>query len=312
MISYEYQIRKPRELVSRKRFVFFIIVAVLTAIAYSMKKPSVISPIQDNQDEAIPFSIPFLSKKKRPVDLRNYIESTIGNTWRNYSVVVVDYNSTFRMDLNETTIYTAASVNKLPIMAATYFLAQKGDVDLDRIITLRESDIQDYGTGSIRYDPPGTTYSIKTLVKLMMQKSDNTAAYILANHIVTIAKIQALVNQWDMTQTEIRKNKTSNKDTALLMEKIFRGKVTDAAYTQEMLGFLKDSDFEDRLPAQLPEGVMIYHKTGNGQGVVHDVGIVTDDKRMYYLGIYTSDVTDEEKTSKLMAKLSKLVYDFMQ
>ena len=69
------------------------------------------------------------------------------------------------MGINESVIFTAASVNKVPILAALYEEAQKGNVDFNRVITLQASDIQDYGTGSIRYDPPGTTYSVKTLAQ---------------------------------------------------------------------------------------------------------------------------------------------------
>ena len=226
--------------------------------------------------------------------------------------MVEDYNSDFTLGMNEAVIYTAASVNKVPILAALYYLAQKGEVNLDQTITLQEKDIQDYGTGSIRYDPPGSTYSVKTLTRLMMQKSDNTAAFLLGNYVIGIDKIQAIMQSWVLAQTDMVNNKTSNRDMALLMRKIYEGKVAAPAMTREMLSFLKDSDQEDRLPAQLPKNVTVYHKTGNGIGLIHDTGIVERGKLKYYLGIFTSDIAEEEKTVKLVAKISRVIFDFMQ
>lgn len=302
------------KIIPQKRYVIFLLVLIAIAVfvAEKVQRPTVISPIQDTNTKIIGFGKDIFRKKKNPQDVKKKIEETVGTTWRNYSVVVMDYTSDFRLDLNGSVMYTAASVNKLPIMAAVYVDAQNGDVDLDKIITLQQEDIQDYGTGSIRYDPPGTTYSVKTLVKIMMQKSDNTAAYLLANNVVTIEKIQALVDRWGMIQTDIVNNKTSNNDIANLMEKIYRGNIVNPALTQEMLAFLKDTDIEDRLPADLPSSVRVYHKTGNGQGQIHDVGIITDRKITYYLGIFTSDITDETQTTKLMAKISRVVYDVMR
>lgn len=300
----------------RKRHLILPLLVLGTLAVFFAERvlqPKVISPVPELKSKIIDFDgINIFRKKKNPDALRKKIEETIGTSWRNYSVVVMDYTSDFRLDLNGSVIYTAASVNKLPIMAAIYIASQNGDVNLDKIITLQQEDIQDYGTGSIRYDTPGTTYSVKTLVKLMMQKSDNTAAYLLANHVVTINTIQALVDRWSLIQTDIVNNKTSNNDMAKLMEKIYRGNIVNPALTQEMLAFLKDTDTEDRLPANLPRSVRVYHKTGNGQGQIHDVGIITDGKNTYYLGIFTSDITDETKTTKLIAEISRVVYEAMR
>ncbi len=117
---------------------------------------------------------------------------------------------------------------------------------------------------------------------------------------------------WGLTQTDIVNNKTSNKDMELLLSKIYRGKVANVAFTQEMLAFLQDSDFEDRLPALLPKDANVYHKIGTEVGVIHDVGIIKHDGLTYYIGIFTSDVNDEPQTTKLMAEISKAVYDYLR
>ena len=99
---------------------------------------------------------------------------------------------------------------------------------------------------------------------------------------------------------------------SVLFEKIYKGEITNAASTQEMLAFFKDTDFEDRLPALLPKTVSVYHKIGNEIAVMHDAGIVTDGKTTYYIGVFTNDITDEEETTKIIAEISKLVYDYLR
>ncbi len=292
---------------------FACVVGCIVLFRRIFPKPVVISPIppEEKQEVASNNILSLFRAKKNPDDLKKRIRETIGLTWKNYSILVVDTQSDFRAGINEEQIYTAASVNKIPILAALYIQVQAGKVDLDKSITLQAEDIQDYGTGSIRYSPPGTTYSIKTLAKLMMQQSDNTAAYILSNHIVGVDVVQQFVSDWGMTQTDMINNKTSNADIAALIKKIYEGKIANVAYTKEMLSFFKDGEFEDRLPGLLPKDVTVYHKIGTEIGIMHDVGIVVGPTTKYYIGILTSDVNDEEATTKLMAKVSKLVYDYM-
>ncbi len=271
---------------------------------------TIISPISDAKEQQSSI-LDFLHQQKDPDKLKAEIKKQIGDAWENYSVYVVDFNSPFVMAINESTIFTAASVNKVPILAALYAEAQKGTVDLNSVVTLQMQDIQDYGTGSIRYDPPGTTYTVKTLARLMMQKSDNTAAYLLGNYTLGLDVVQKYVNGWGMTQTDMVNNQTSNRDMAILFRLIMDKKITSPALSDEMLGFLKDSDFEDRLPSLLPKGTTVYHKIGTGTGTVHDVGVVVHGNTEYYIGIFTSDITDEEQASTLAAKVSKTTYDFM-
>jgi beta-lactamase class A len=227
-----------------------------------------------------------------------------------YSVYFVDLKNGTHFAIDDKQIETAASVNKVPIVAALYTLATKGNLSLDDRVTIQANDIQDYGTGSLRYEQPGGSYTLRNLARLSLQQSDNTAAHVLA---VTIGmdKIQQLVNSWGMTQTNMANDKSTVYDMSLLFTKIYDGEIANVALTKELLNFLTNSDFEDRLPHELPKGTPVYHKTGDGLGEIHDVGIIDTGKKSYYLGIMTSDVGDNEQATKdAIAKISKKVFDF--
>ena len=310
MYEYRRESRRPIHLLPVLIGIILLILAGSFIVSKGTNSP-IISPLPNDTPSTFTFPNIF-AKKKDPEALRKKITAMVDNTWKNYSIYVKDYSSNFTMGINESVIFTAASVNKIPIIAALYYQVQQQAVDLDTTVTIQQKDIQDYGTGNIRYNPLGSTYSVKTLAKLMMQQSDNTAAYILANYTVGLDTIQSLVNRWGLTQTDMTNNKTSNKDIEILMEKIYTGKITNPAYTQEMLAFFKDSDFEDRLPALLPADATVYHKIGTEVGVIHDAGIVHQGNLTYYIGIFTSDVSDEPTTTKLIAEISKAVYDYLR
>jgi beta-lactamase class A len=285
-------------------------VSLIVVIGYMNRPKQSLSPIPDDPKRGI-FETFFL-KKKDSEDLKKRVQSVIGSQLINYSVIVTDLRSDFRMAINDRSIHTAASVNKIPILAALYYQAQKGEVDLDHVITVQADDMQDYGTGVIRYQDPGVAYSVKSLALLMMKKSDNTAAYILANQVIGMNTIQALLVAWGMDQTDMENNKTSAKDMEKLMKKIYEEKVANHAFTLDMFSTMKDSDYEDRLPALIPKSVDVYHKIGNGAGVLHDVGVVIAPTTEYFIAVMASDVRDEKNATSLIAQVSKTVYDFMK
>ena len=291
-------------------YAIFLLIIFSTSKSIFYNRAEIVTPIPDTPIKKTRL-LNFFKKEKNPEDLKEKIKQTVNSEWTNYSVLVKDFNSPFSASINDSLIYNAASVNKVPILAAIYDKAKRNEIDFDKIITPQQDDIQDYGTGKIRYDPLGTTYSAKTLIALMIQKSDNTAAYILGNYVVGLESVQQYINAIGLTQTDIIDNKTSNKDMGILFEKIYKKQITTPALSEELLGLLTESDFEDRLPALLPKDTVVYHKIGTGTGAVHDVGIIVNGSTAYYIGIFTSDVTDEEQAAALLAKVSKTVYDFM-
>lgn len=290
-------------------FLVFLLLLILGFVKknfFSQKNQTVVSPLSDN------FFSFLTQKQKDPQALIAEIKKLLEKTNGNYSLYVYDLTNNQGFGINETTIFTAASINKIPILSSLYYFANAGEINLDQQITLQATDIQDYGTGSMRYDPPGTTYSLKTMARLMMEKSDNTAAYILGREILTFEKIQKLVNGWGLIQTDMEGNKTSPSDMTKILIKMYRGEIANKALTLEMLGFMDESDFEDRLGLFLPKTVKIYHKTGDEIGLIHDIGIIDPEKRAYILGVFTSEITDEKIAKETIGQISKLVYDWMQ
>ncbi len=294
--------------------IFFVVLALgfWKRNALTKNSAEVVSPLPTDQTSLAGKVLSLFSqnKGKDSSQLLEEIKTQTDKQTGTYSVYIYDLKTNQSFGINENTIYTAASINKIPILASLYFLAAKNEVDLDQQVTLQAADIQDYGTGSIRYDPPGTTYSVKTLARLMMEKSDNTAAYILGRGVINFDKIQELVNSWGLTQTDMAGNKTSLVDMTKLLIKMYHGEITSPALNSEMLGFMDDSDFEDRIPALLPKDTKIYHKTGDGEGEIHDVGIIELPGHPFALGIFSTDINDVTTAKATIARITKMVFDW--
>lgn len=303
---YDYSISRKKS-PSNRLFVYIVILIFLFFVTskfigfFANKKVTSPIPEVDKIDQ---------KRVENLEQLTSEIKNIISNKPGTYSILISDFKTGEKTGINESTIFTAASVNKVAVLATLYSLVDKGEVDLDKTITLQKKDIQDYGTGSIRYDKPGTVYSLKTLARLMMEKSDNTANYLLTTQIMGINKVQNQVNLWNLSQTDIEMNKTSNTDQEKLFKLIYQGKIASSALTTEMLEFMDDSDFEDRLPALLPSYIPVYHKIGNEVRNTHDVGIVDLENSPYYIGVFTSDNPNEQDAINIIANISKVAFEY--
>ncbi len=250
-----------------------------------------------------------LSRDTFENDLRKDVEKTINGKTGFYSIYYKDLKSQKSFGIDEHQVETGASVNKLPIIAALYLLDKEGKLKIDDRITIQKEDIQDYGTGSIRYQKMPQVYSMRNLAKLALRESDNTAAHVLSVRIGEDV-VQEMVDSWNMSQTSQADNQTTVFDMSLLFEKIYKGDIANPRNTKEILEFMTQTEIEDRLPKELPSNIKIYHKSGDGEGFVHDVGIIETKNHVYYLGVMTSDIGDKEvDTKNTISRISKKIFD---
>lgn len=249
---------------------------------------------------------------KTASELEKRIIDQIDSTVPKYSIIVDDFLRPLRIELGDQIIYEGASVLKIPILFTLLKQIEQETISWDKKIVFEERDRQDYGTGSIRYQPAGKQFTIRQLAELMMKQSDNTAAYIIANRVVSLQEIQDNVISWGLEDTDMFENTTTNKDINILMKQFFIGKLFTASLTREASELFRDSLYEDRLPALLPKQVKIYHKIGTAIAGLHDVGIVVTPTSLYYIGVFTKGVSDEPGATKTIGKISKAVFDYME
>lgn len=229
----------------------------------------------------------------------------------NFTVAAKDITTGETYEFGNDKTYDAASTMKLLFASYLYNQASEGTIDLDQTITIPAGQVQHYGTGIIQNSPGPYRYTYRELAGLMMEKSDNTAAYVLAEKLGK-EDLQLFAQSLGMSHTSVEKNTTSAKDMLKVVEAIQKGTFASPEMTSELRGILDDSDFEDRLPAKLPDGAKVYHKTGDAfGGGLHDVGFVEYKGHTYAVSIFTDQQGgDQTDTKERMADASRDIFAY--
>lgn len=105
-------------------------------------------------------------------------------------------------------------------------------------------------------------------------------------------------------------NDISTPDDLLhLVETIHKGEGLSASSRDAIIDILKRQKFAERIPALLPFGVQVAHKTGSVKGVRNDIGIVYAGDTTYGIALMSKRAESGVAATELLAKLSKVVYD---
>ncbi len=103
-------------------------------------------------------------------------------------------------------------------------------------------------------------------------------------------------------------NTTTARGLAILLQAIAEGKAVDAESCKEMIAVLERQKFNEGIPAGLPQGTPVAHKTGEITKIHHDAAIVFA-KRPFILVILVRGLVDIKESSALMADVSKSLYE---
>ena len=96
--------------------------------------------------------------------------------------------------------------------------------------------------------------------------------------------------------TEEKNNQTSPRDLIKLLSLMNEGKVVDAENDLQMLDIMAQCKTNSRIPAKLPEGTRVEHKTGTIDRLANDAGIVRTPKGDYILVYsYNGNVASREE-----------------
>jgi beta-lactamase class A len=233
---------------------------------------------------------------------------------------------------NADSTFHAASTMKVPVMIELYRRAAAGGFTMNQglLIVNRFASIVDgshyaldIGSDSdtTLYARIGQRVTVDTLLRLMITRSSNLAtntliALVGADQVTRTmrrlgaARMQVLRGVEDGKAFDRGLNNTTTaRDLAIVLRSIESGAAASAAATREMRDILLAQEFNERIPAGLPAGVRVAHKTGEITSHSHDAGIVYPPARApYVLVVLTRGIRDDRIASKLIADLSAMIY----
>lgn len=229
-----------------------------------------------------------------------------------------------------TTVFHAASTMKLPVLIELFRQAEAGRIGLDDtlVVSNRFSSIVDGSPYelSATEDSDGTVYkaighpmSYRALAEAMITTSSNLAANILIDRLSAVsiqrttdglgaAGMRVLRGVEDQKAFDQGLNNTTTAEAlGALLWKLGRGEVVSRAASAAMVDILARQHFRAGIPAGVPEGIRVAHKTGSITRIRHDAGIVFAD-RPYVLVVLTRGLDDGATADALIAKISEAVY----
>ena len=174
------------------------------------------------------------------------------------------------------------------------------------------------------YPRIGKTETIAELTRLMIVRSSNLATNILvekvgAKHVSDF--IQALgiegVNfirgiEDNAAFRQGMNNSATARGLTETMQLIAKKKVVSEQASETMIEILLGQEFNESIPALLPNSVKVAHKTGWTGDVYHDTGIVYPEEREpYVISILTRGFGEDQEAEAhaCIAKISQLIYE---
>jgi len=225
--------------------------------------------------------------------------------------------------------FHAASTMKVPVMIELFRQGAAGLLSLDDtvLVTNQFTSIMDGSPYELSatedsdgkiYKAMGTRLTYRALVEASITVSSNLATNILIEHLHA-DRVQATVDAMGASGMQVlrgvedqkafdaaRNNTTTARGLLVLLEAIGRGTAVSPKASAVMVEILKRQQFNDGIPAGLPPGTPVAHKTGSITRIHHDAGIVYA-KRPYVLVVLTRGIDDHAVSAKLMADISRVI-----
>lgn len=238
------------------------------------------------------------------------------------------------LGIADTLSFHAASTMKVPVMFELFRRADEGTLDLDDRIPLanRFASIVDGSPYTLDqaddsddalYDRVGAPISYRELNERMIVRSSNLATNVLIERLDptrvtstarTLGGEGVLVRRGVEDGVAFRaglNNVTTARGLGKLLAALERGQVASAWATQTMLGTLSRQEFNDEIPAGLPPGTRVAHKTGWITATTHDAAIVYPPSASpFVLVILTRAIPERTDAQRLMADLARIVWEF--
>jgi beta-lactamase class A len=236
----------------------------------------------------------------------------------------------------ETESFHAASTMKIPVMMALFAAVENGSLRLDQPIPVRNEfqslvdgspytlDAKDDGDPDL-YQAIGGTRTLEELIRRMITRSSNLATNILiekigASEITDLMRRLGALDMRVLRGVEDEKafkaglnNRVTAKDLAIALRALLPDApepLFSAASRAKMIDILKAQEFNEKIPAGLPKGTPVAHKTGDITGVHHDAAIVfPPGKPPYILVVLTAGFQDEKAANQIIAEISQAVWD---
>lgn len=249
------------------------------------------------------------------------------------AVVAWDLGSGDTLMLAPDQRFHAASTMKLPVLIELARRIDAGELGWDDSLPVKNQFGSIVDGSPFTLDPAddsdstvyrliGSRAGVRYLAERMIERSSNLATNILIERLDP-ARVNRTAHALGADSIEVRRgvedgkayergwnNTTTARDLARLLEAIVSGRAASPAGSEEMLRILGAQEFNDGIPAGLPPGIRVAHKTGEITQIAHDAGIVFPPRGApVILVVLTRGFEKREDAMRHVSGISRLVYE---
>lgn len=246
-------------------------------------------------------------------------------------VVYHDRTTDERLDVDGDSLFHAASTMKVPVLIELFRRVDAGTLSLDDSVPVvnRFASIVDGSpyaldagddSDSSMYARIGSRVPLRELAEHMITRSSNLATNIVID-LLGARRVDSTTHALGATRTRVYRgvedekafeaglnNVTTAADLATLLEAIDEGRAASRASCDSMRAILLRQHDNAQIPAGLPPGTPVAHKTGQITAVLHDAAIVYPPGRApYALVVLTRGIPDEAVARRLIVDITRLV-----
>ncbi|HEX9510756.1 MAG TPA: serine hydrolase [Puia sp.] len=270
-----------------------------------------------------------------PDSIGKKIDSIFGSQKGFFALAFKDLTTGKELLVHENESFHAASTMKVPVLIELYHQASLGHLKLSDSLVLKNeftsiADSSLFHLDSVDdseqelYKHIGEKRTIHELAYQMITVSSNFATNLLIDKVsprnitatlreLGAADIHVLRGVEDNAAYQRGMNNTVTAGgLQVLFEKMANGALISPAASTAMIRILLDQHYNEIIPARLPAGTQVAHKTGWIKGINHDAGIVfLPDNRKYVLVLLSKDTEDEKASIAAMAAVSEMLYQYV-
>ena len=232
---------------------------------------------------------------------------------------------------NERVVFHAASTMKVPVMLGIFEAVTRGELRLDQPVRVRNDFVSIFDgshhalesredSDPALYGEIGKELPLENLVRRMIDRSSNLATNLIIE-LIGAPRVMALMKQIGANDIQVLRgveddkayhagmnNTTTAYDLSLIFRTLGERRVISPAASDAMIGILLAQEFNDGLPAGLPPGTRVAHKTGSITKIAHDAGLVfRPDGTSYVLVVLTRGFAKTEQAERVMARIARAV-----
>ena len=232
-------------------------------------------------------------------------------------------------------VFHAASTMKIPVMIELFHQVRQGKLKLDNTLVIK-NEFHSLADGSIftldpkddseadLYKAVGQTRTLRQLCELMITVSSNFATNLLVDKL-GVQNVRATVHSLHADGMNVLRgvednkayekgmnNTTTASGLLVLLEAIAKGTAVDRDSSDQMIAILERQTFNEGIPAGLPSGTRVAHKTGELPKLHHDAAIVFAPRRPFVLVLLVRGMPERKDSAALMADIARMIYEVTQ